>query len=380
MPSYYSQTFKAAFVPVRYTSKTVLIMSHNINFNEQTGTHSFFSVKEKAWHGLGKIVQDYPTSAEAIKQASLDYVVEKRPLFTYDNHNASPAMDNSLQIAGVQVPNYFATVRTDTEQVLGVVGKDYEVIQNKYAFTFFDAIVGRDGIMYETAGALGKGERIFITAKLPGYITGGKDDLIEKYLFLTTSHDGFGSITAAFTPIRIVCNNTLNAALRNCSNSIKIRHTQSAKERLEQAHKVMGIANRLSEDLEAIFNRWSKVIITDKSLKKLIQLAMVPNKEVWKNIQQGKQDKLSTAFKNMCDNVYEYALSSPTQNTATTKETVFGAYNAVTGYFQNVRMYKNEDAKVKSLLLGGTGQLRSQTAFDICEAYSQKGEQAFQLN
>jgi phage/plasmid-like protein (TIGR03299 family) len=355
-------------------------VSHNINFNEQTGTHSFFSVKEKAWHGLGKVVQDYPTSAEAIKHAGLDYFVEKRPVFTYNNHNAVPAIDNILQIADVQVPNFFATIRTDTEQVLGVVGKDYEVIQNKDAFTFFDAIVGGDGIMYETAGALGKGERIFITAKLPGYITVGKEDLIEKYLFLTTSHDGFGSITAAFTPIRIVCNNTLNAALRNCSNSIKIRHTQTAKERLEQAHKVMGIANRLSEDLERIFIRWSKVIITDKSLKKLIQLAMVPNKEVLKNIQQGKQDELSTAFKNMCDNVYEYALSDPTQNTATSKETVFGAYNAVTGYFQNVRMYKNDDAKVKSLLLGGTGQLRSQAAFDICEAYSQKGEQALQLN
>jgi hypothetical protein len=89
-----------------------------------------------------------------------------------------------------------------------------------------------------------KGERIFITTKLPGYIKVGGDDLIEKYLFLTTSHDGFGSITAAFTPIRIVCNNTLNAALSNCSNSIKIRHTQNAKERLEQAHKVMGIANK----------------------------------------------------------------------------------------------------------------------------------------
>jgi phage/plasmid-like protein (TIGR03299 family) len=258
----------------------VISMSHNINFNEQTGKHSFFSVKEKAWHGLGQIVEDYPTSAEAIKHAGLDYTVEKRPLFTYDNDNILHDIEGSLQIADIEVPNYYATVRTDTQQALGVVGKDYEVVQNKDAFTFFDAIVGGEGIMYETAGALGKGERIFITAKLPGYIKVGSDDLIEKYLFLTTSHDGFGSITAAFTPVRIVCNNTLNAAQRNCSNSIKIRHTQNAKERLEQAHKVMGIANKLSEDLEDIFNRWSKVTITDKSLKKLIQLTMVPNKEV----------------------------------------------------------------------------------------------------
>jgi phage/plasmid-like protein (TIGR03299 family) len=355
-------------------------MAHNINFNEQTGKHSFFSVKEKAWHGLGQLVQDYPTSAEAIQYAGLDYTVEKRPLFTYDNDNMLQDVEGSLQIPEIAVPNYYATLRTDTKDVLGVVGKDYKIVQNKEAFTFFDAIVDGEGIMYETAGALGKGERIFITAKLPGYIKVGSNDLIEKYVFLTTSHDGFGSITAAFTPVRIVCNNTLNAALRNCSNSVKIRHTSNAKERLEQAHKVMGIANKLSEHLEGIFNRWAKVTITDKSLRRLIQLAMVPNKEVLDNLQQGKQDELSTIFKNLCDNVFEYALGSTTQNTATTKETVFGAYNAVTGYYQNVRSYKNEDAKLKSLLFGGTGQLRTQAAFDLCEAFTKKGEQAFQLN
>jgi hypothetical protein len=121
--------------------------------------------------------------------------------------------------------------QADTDEVLGVVGNDYEVVQNVNAFDFFDAIVGgKDGILYETAGALGKGERIFITAKLPDYIRIGRDDLIKQYLFLTTSHDGYGSITAAFTPIRIVCQNTLNAALRN--------HSQ---ESLSNAFKVEGI-------------------------------------------------------------------------------------------------------------------------------------------
>ena len=355
-------------------------MAHNLNFNEQTGKHSFFSVNEKAWHGLGQIVQDYPTSTEAIHHAGLDYTVEKRPLFTYGNENMIPDGDICLRIPEIEVPGYYATLRTDTEQVLGVVGKDYEVVQNIDAFTFFDAIVGGEGIMYETAGALGKGERIFITAKLPGYIKVGSDDLIDKYLFLTTSHDGFGSITAAFTPIRVVCNNTLNAALRNSSNSIKIRHTQNAKERLEQAHKVMGIANKLTENLEGLFNKWSKVSIADKEVKKLIQLAMVPNKEVLHNLQNGKQDELSTAFMNMCDNVFDYAMSSPTQQTETTAGTVFGAYNSVTGYFQNVRSYKNDEAKLKSFLLGGTAQLRTQAAFDLCEAFSNKGDEALLLN
>ena len=155
-------------------------MAHNINFNEQTGKHSFFSVKEKAWHGLGQIIEQYPNSSEALKFAQLDYIVEKRPLFTYDNENNIADEDVEIKIPEIEVPNFYATMRTDNETVLGVVGKDYEVVQNVDAFSFFDSIVGGDGIQYETAGALGKGERIFITAKLPGYIKVGNDDLIEQ--------------------------------------------------------------------------------------------------------------------------------------------------------------------------------------------------------
>lgn len=162
-------------------------MAHNLNFNEQTGKHSFFSVKEKAWHGLGQIVEGSPTSAEALIFAGLDYTVEKRKLFIYDNENHAADEEKEIKIPEIEVPNYLATIRTDTEQVLGVVGKDYEVVQNTEAFSFFDAIVEGEAIQYETAGALGNnGERIFITAKLPDYIKVGSDDLIEKYLFLTT--------------------------------------------------------------------------------------------------------------------------------------------------------------------------------------------------
>jgi phage/plasmid-like protein (TIGR03299 family) len=336
-------------------------MAHNIHFNEQTGQHSFFSVKEKAWHGLGQIVQHYPTSAEALQFAGLDYEVTKEDIYTTSYNPDGQPMDFTKR-----VKTHFATVRKDTGDVLGVVGKDYEIVQNKDAFTFFDSIVGGDGIQYETAGALGKGERIFITAKLPGYIKVGREDLIEQYLFLTTSHDGFGSITAAFTPVRIVCNNTLNAAMRNHTNSIKIRHTANAKERLEQAHKVMGISYRLSAELEEVFNNWIKVKITDPELHHLIQMAMVPNKEVLDNIQKGNWDELSTCFNNMCNSVYEYAMSSPTQQAETTKGTLFGAYNSVTGYFQNVRNYKDDEAKLKSMLYGGTAQMRTQKAFNLC--------------
>jgi phage/plasmid-like protein (TIGR03299 family) len=348
-------------------------MAHNINYNEQTGKHSFFSVKEKAWHNLGQIISDYPTSAEAIKQAGLNYHVEKRPLFTYDTENYMADPDTDIIIPEIEVPDFFATIRTDTDEVLGIVGNDYEVVQNVNAFDFFDAIVGgKDGILYETAGALGKGERIFITAKLPDYIRIGRDDLIEQYLFLTTSHDGYGSITAAFTPIRIVCQNTLNAALHNHSHSIKIRHTGSAVDRLKQAHQLLGVTNLLANELEEVFNNWSKIRITDNAVKRLIQVAMAPNKEVLQNLQNGKLDELSTNYNNMVSSVMEYALTNPTQQEITTKGTLFGAYNAVTGYFQNVRNYKDDESKFKSIMYG-TGLQRSQTAFDLCKEFSKAG-------
>jgi phage/plasmid-like protein (TIGR03299 family) len=351
-------------------------MAHQINFNERTGQHCFFSVKEKAWHNLGQIVEGYPTSREALELAGLDYTVEKRPLFTYDTENFRANEETGIKIPEVKVPGYYATMRTDTDEVLGMVGKDYKIVQNVDAFTFFDSIVGGDGIMYETAGALGKGERIFITAKLPDYIKVGSDDLIEKYIFLTTSHDGSGSITAAFTPVRIVCANTLSMALSNCSSVVKIRHTESAQERLKQAHKIMGISNVLTEQLDGIFNQWAKVRITDKQVLRLIQEAMSPSKEVLDNVRKGATDQLSTIFTNICENTFVYAMNSPTQQTETTKGTLFGAYNAVTGYFQNVKEYKQEEDKLNSILFG-TGLLRSQTAFRLCEQFQKHGDTIF---
>ena len=355
-------------------------MAHNLFYNEQTDKVSFFSVKEKAWHGLGQIVEDYPSSAEAIRHAGLDYTVEKRPLFTNALNNELTGFDPDFATSKLDVPAFFATVRNDNDSVLGVVGKDYEVVQNADAFQFFDAIVGGgDGIKYETAGALGKGERIFITAKLPDYIKVGKQDLIEQYLFLTTSHDGFGSIKAAFTPTRIVCNNTLNAAMCNQSGGIKIRHTASANDRLKQAHTLMGISHVVAQELEQLFNHWSKVRITDAQVKKLIQVALAPNKEVIQNLELGLLDKLSTTYTNIVDNAYAYAMGNPTQQMETTAGTVFGAYNAITGYYQNVRNFKDGDAKFKSIM-DGTAKQRAQVAFDLCGSFAKSGADALTLN
>jgi phage/plasmid-like protein (TIGR03299 family) len=354
-------------------------MAHNLNFNERTGRYSFFSVQEKAWHGLGQIVTDYPTSAEAIKHAGLDYEVIKSPLYTNASNIIDPTDNLEIRVNEINVPNYFATIRRDNNAVLGVVGKEYHIVQNREAFSFFDAIVGgTDGILYETAGALGNGERIFITAKLPDYIrVGNGDDVTEKYIFLTTSHDGSGSITAAFTPVRIVCQNTLNASLRNMSNVVRIRHTSGAKQRLENAHKVMGLASEFSNQLEDIFNNWAKVKVADNEIKKMIQFALCPNKETLQHLKAGNDDEISTVFKNTVEDAFAYAMTSDSQQINTTKGTLFGAYNAVTGYYQNVRSYKDSEAKLQSIILGGTAQLKSQKAFEICTNFQKLGMNCF---
>jgi phage/plasmid-like protein (TIGR03299 family) len=356
-------------------------MAHDINFNELTGRHSFFSVRQKAWHGLGQIVEDYPTSAEALIHAGLNFEVEKRKMVLASTGNYTP-YTTGIVTPQIYVPNHYATVRTDTQQVLGVVGSDYEIVQNIEAFNFCDAIVDhRGGIRYETAGALGKGERVFVTVKLPDYIrVGNTDDVIELFLFVTTSHDGTVSITVAFTPVRIVCANTLNAAMHNNTMAIRIRHTAKASERLEQAHKVMKMSRAKSEELQDVFTAWSKVRITDAEVLKLIQLAMAPNKETLDLVNKGLFAETSTSFKNTCEEVLEYAMGSESQQLITTKGTVFGAYNAVTGFYQNVETYKTKEAKLKSLVYGGTGQQRAQKAFNLCDEFLHHGASALMLN
>ncbi len=329
-------------------------MAHNINRNILTGQDAFFSVKEKAWHGLGQIVDDYPTAAEAIIHAGLNYQVDKKPIQTTE---------------GEAINNFFATVRTDTNQVLGVVGAKYEVVQNETAFSFFDALtINNTGIKYETAGALGNGERIFITAKMPECIKVGRNDIVEEYIFLTSSHDGSGSIMAAFTPIRIVCNNTLNMALRNHSNAVHIKHTANAEFKLREAARIIAITETTSQQLEQVFNTWAKVRITDHEVKKLIALAMAPNKEVFTAVaSNNKAFEFSSQFEEVCGQVWEYAQTSPTQQMETTAGTLFGAYNAITGYYQNVKEYKSNSAKLNSIMFG-TGLDRTKKAFEICEA------------
>jgi phage/plasmid-like protein (TIGR03299 family) len=338
-------------------------MADNINRNILTGQDAFYGVKKPAWHLKGFISDRYETSGQVLVKSGLNFEV---------------AMHHNLQVfpSGKQqnATNSYYTFRTDTEQTLGEhVSKDYTIVQNTEAFSFLDSLAGPNNIYYETAGALGNGEIIFITAKLPSHIKVLNHDVVDKYIFLTTRHDGKGSIIGALTPIRIVCNNTLNMALKNCETLIRIRHTEKAHDKLKEAERLLKMVDVASPVIEEAFNHVAKVRITDPQLKKLIQTAIAPNKDVLDFIRKNGRAQ-TNRFNNLVDQIFSYAKNSPTQQLESTKGTLFGAYNAMTGYFQNRQEFKNDDVKVKSILLGGNAQRVTQKTFDLCLNFAQNGE------
>jgi len=314
-------------------------MAHNLNFNEEKGTYSFVSSNgEVAWHGLGQVVKNTMTAAECIEKANLDYEVVKTPNFTEYEGEKIPKEDE------------FSTVRTDTKEALGTVRKRYEIVQNKDAFGFFDAIIDSGEAIFETAGALGKGERIFVTAKLPeDLLVAGEQ--CNKYIVLTNSHDGTSSIVAGFTTIRVVCNNTLQAAMRDLTNKVSIEHRTGAKERLAEAYKIMQIGSKYMDAVGDIFNAMAKTKIEDDQLKKYIEnvmkaeyMSQTPSEE--------EKNEMSTRFKNRVNAVYEFSQSHPTQLTEAAKGTVWGAYNAISGYYNYVQKYDSKEQKFKSQMFG----------------------------
>lgn len=312
-------------------------MAHNLEIRD--GVASFAST-QTAWHGLGQIVDGAMTAKEAIRLAHLDYEVVKVPNYAFHNGEF------------LDTPASFSTLRTDNNQILGDrIGKNYTIVQNSEAFDFFDSITDAGAAIYETAGVLGIGEKIFVTAKMPDTIRiAGTDDLTEVYVLLTSSHDGSGSIIAAVTPVRVVCQNTLNMALSNTINRVAIRHTSAVKDRLAEAHKVLGISKVFVQEANECFNHLSKKYVSDGAVKELIRNLF------------NEQERDSTRMKN----IEEAALKSYFTGVGQEKiiGTAWGALNGITFYLDHVKSYHNEATKFDNIL-GGSSTLIATKATEL---------------
>ncbi len=308
-------------------------MSHDINITD--GKASMMYVGETPWHKLGTRLEKSATAAEAIDAAGLGFIVEKVPLKT--------------TVHSLAVEKYFATVRTDTLDVLGVVGSRYEPIQNKDAFTTFDELVGEGEAIYHTAGVLGKGERIWLLAKLPDYIRVNGNDVVEKFLLLTNSHDGSGAVRVKLTPIRVVCENTLTVALAGAEQEVHIRHTTNAEVKLKEAHNVLGLSNWLYTELERIFNQMNDRQVNVSEMKRYVNTIFPEPPRVY---------HYSHSLE-IHEKVIELAETGAGAESA--RGTLWGAYNAVTEFVDHCRLSKiNDTSRLKSMWFGSGERIKKE--------------------
>lgn len=214
----------------------------------------FYAGREKPWHGLGTQVEEAPTSADALRLAGLDWTVQRKP----------------IQVCGGRkVDNFFANVRSSDGAVLGVVSDRYQVVQNAEAFAFTDALIGGEGqVHYETAGSLMGGRKIWLLAKLPDTEIVG--DKTEPYLCFSNTHDGSGAIRVCMTPIRVVCNNTLNIALNGAKRAWSVRHTGDIQAKLQEARMCLDMANKYMDKLAVYADQMANKTVTDEQIAKIL--------------------------------------------------------------------------------------------------------------
>lgn len=332
-------------------------------------------------------VADCKTAREVIESAGLDWTVKKCELvakmpFGLDMKPVVEGDEGFFSYGGKMFrdcPNAFATYRTDYNIPLGIVKSKYEVVQNSAAFTFFDDAIGKDKAIWQTAGSFGNGERIFVTAKLPDTIQVANDQ-INNYLVFTSSHDGSTGITILFTPIRVICENTLNAALRTTECYIRFRHTSSVHERLGGAAELLGITKKQTELTQELYNHLYSIKMTDDEVMNFMAKLFLTDAE-YCNLQEYDSkkgieklmlhdyrtmevSKVSTRKANQLTAAWEYYMDGIGQKQIA--GTAWGAYNAITGYYSNVANLEGE-RRMDSLLYGGANRIMIKAINSVAE-------------
>ncbi len=238
---------------------------------------TMFYVRVAPWHGIGTCVESALSSKEALEKSGLDWNVVQRPIMT---SSCDP------------IPGYKANIRDIDNRVLGVVTDRYRVVQNSEAFAFTDALLG-EGVKYETAGSLQDGRKIWLLAKLPDkYIIEGEQ--IEPYLVFSSSHDGSAAIKVAMTPIRVVCQNTLNIALSSAKRVWSTIHVGDLSAKMDEAHNTLLLAEKYMGKLGTEVSRLSKIKLSDSKVMEYIEMLLPMDKQPTethkKNISRIRED------------------------------------------------------------------------------------------
>src|SRR5690606_4743360 len=311
---------------------------------------SMMYVVETPWHGKGTKLEKPATAQEAIVAAGRDWEVALRPRFTHD---------------GSRVPGTLATVRSDRgiiddTRVLGIVGKNYVPLQNREAFAFFDAVVGEGKAIYHTAGSLDGGRRVWILAKLPQDIV-IRGDLTESYLLLSTGHDGLHPVTVTFTPIRVVCQNTLTAAIKGSNNVVNIRHTKNMQAKLEEAYRVLGISTQYYKKLSEVADLLAGKQVTKSELDKFLESLLPFPKDEHGSVEETTYVKNRRAEIERLFDGEGKGLDDPR-----IRHTAWALYNAVVEWADWIRPTKSkrEDARYESILWGPLAETKAR-AFEL---------------
>lgn len=303
---------------------------------------SMFSVREVPWHGMGTIVEDAPNSEEAIITAGLDWEVESRKMYLAD---------------GSEVPDAFANVRNTDNSVLGIVGNRYTIVQNNEAFSFTDNLIG-EGCVYETAGSLRDGKQIWLLARLPKAILIAGDKVMP-YLCFTNTHDGTGAVKVFMTPIRVVCNNTLNQALSTAKRTWSARHTGSIESKLREATETLELANSYMAELKKTSETLALQKIDQKKLLKMIE-ELVP-------MEEGISERQKTGIRDLRNDIWFRYTYAP--DLADREETLFRFVNAVadtTTHKEPNRLTKNWKENQFANIITGSDLLDK--AYKMCLA------------
>lgn len=310
-----------------------------------------YAVKGAPFRYRGAInVEECKTAADVMSAAGLNWQVSKCELVAKMPIRINKPKNEGFIFGSnnyVDCPNAYATYRTDYNIPLGIVKERYTPVQNIDAFAFFDGAIGKDKAIWQTAGFFGNGERIFVSAKLPKNILVDGDP-VENYLVFTTSHDGSSGVKILFTPIRVVCQNTLNAAIRTSSNFVSFRHTKSVHQKIDVAAEILGICDNQIQFLNEQYNFMKKIQMNDNQAQEIFANVILTEDEQSRIKQTGhtigqivtrdwraiQDSQISMKKVNTISEMNNYYFSGAGQREIL--GTAWGVYGAITGYYSNV--------------------------------------------